>query len=235
MKTQFKFALFLALFLGICGSIVSPTWAQLSESFTDAVSPDAFGPNVVGTFSFEDNQPVYDVPANNAPEVDEITSAHAAECQDCQSYQGDVATDENFPAEVEHEHFWPEVKNVNFFGVDPDDCCDEWAGMNDCKSPKYNYACGGLKSSRGHLGIFWLKRKYGGDGCDYCNGGCCEKKCGSRLKALCGCKDSDEEEAADRDEASQATIFGRPLESNCRRCGGCDEGCPPKKGCTSCK
>lgn len=41
--------------------------------------------------------------------------------------------------------------NSNFFGVDRNQCCDEWAGHCNCS--------GGLKTNPGHLGIPWLRGK----------------------------------------------------------------------------
>lgn len=233
MKTLFATAFFLTLSIGISGLTVTPAWGQVDETFRAAMSAETLGPNVVGTFAVENDPSGY-----RAPPVDDTTARYSPEFSNSQTYQSNIVTDDNLFAEV---------KNVNFFGVDRDQCCDEWAGMCDCKSPKYDCGCGGLKSNKGHLGIFWLKRKYGGDGCDYCHGGCCEKDCGSRLcdllkccslkncfKKCCG-KDPTEDAVEGNAEPTQTTVFGRPLESNCRRCGGCDKGCPPKKGCDSCK
>ncbi len=232
MKTLSKPALFLALALGFCISTVSPAWAQQNETFSDTVSPGTLGPNVVGTFPIE-THPRVDV----ATGIDEITAPYQPDV-----FNGQVYDD----AVISADNLFPEVKNVNYFGVDPDECCDEWSGLYPCKSPKYRCNCGGLKSNKGHLGIFWLKRRYGGDGCDYCKGGRCEKECGSRisgllkwhpiknsLKKFC-CKDCGEATSESCDEPEQTEIFGRPLKSNCRRNGRCDEGCPPKKGCESC-
>lgn len=159
----------------------------------------------------------------------------ATEGQQCDACESNVVT---------AEHLFPEVKNVNFFGVDRESCCDEWAGLCACKSLKYGCSCGGLKASKGHFGIPWLKSKFGGEGCDYCNGGCCDESCADgcadgcskgcgkkrRQRASCGCND----------RAVPTSIFGRSLKGNCRQCGCCDssdcgDGCPPQEGCESCK
>lgn len=176
-------------------------------------------------------------PAQDLPPTDEATSACPTDAVDCQ------CCEESFDAD---QKFHPEVRNVDLFGVAPEDCCDEWEGMSDFKAPKYKRSCGGLKADKGHLGIFWCQRKYGGDGCDYCNGGRCERKLGGNLskllpsfslkdclKKFCGLK-SDDEASSAADEPVQETVFGRPVESDCNGRRRCDKGCSPQKGCSSC-
>lgn len=70
------------------------------------------------------------------------------------------------------------VGTPNFFGVDRNSCCDEWAGYAVCS--------GGLKQNPGHYGIPFLRSK---DSCDPHTtlGG---KRCGCRScqpKKTCGC------------------------------------------------
>lgn len=232
MKTLSKSALFLALSVGIYVSFTSTGWSQNNGGYGDSGQAEVWGPDVVQSFPMDSSAPTTDV-----PQAVESTLTYQTENFSDQTFEQNVITD---------DYLFPEVKNVNFFGVDRDECCDEWEGMCGCKSPKFRCGCGGLKANKGHLGIFWLKSRYGGDGCDYCKGGCCEKKCGSRLhnlikrcpiknclKKFC-CKNTDEEASCGCDEPKQTSIFGRPLESNCRRCGCCDEGCPSKEICDSC-
>ena len=229
MKTLFTSVLLLTLAIGGNAAIVSPCWAQQHEVFRTAASSEALGSHVVGTFS-PDGHPQVSV----APEANIITPPYQAEHVDHQNHQDNVITD---------DHLFPEVKNVNFFGVDRNQCCDEWAGLCDSKSPKYRCNCGGLKANKGHLGIPWLKRKYGGDGCDYCNGGRCEKKRHCKKKRhdnkgghkKFSSKDRSEETVDSSDEPSQNSIFGRPLETDCHRCGRCDQGCSAQDECQSCK
>jgi len=158
-----------------------------------------------------------------APVVDQIGSKYQSETADCQTCEGNVIVD---------DRLFPEVKNVNFFGVDRNECCDEWSGLCACKSLKYGCNCGGLKANKGHLGIPWLKSKFGAESCDYCNGGCCEKGCSGRKGSRCGCG---EKSCGCNDQTTQTSVFGRPLKSNCDRCGCCEAGCPPEEGCSSCK
>ena len=223
MKTLFTSVLFLTLVVGFNAAIVSPGWAQQHEVFRTAAASETLGSHVVGTFSIDSHSQV-----TVAQETTEITPHYHAEYVEGQNHQGSVITE---------DHLFPEVKNVNFFGVDRNECCDEWAGLCNCKSPKYRCNCGGLKANKGHLGIPWLKRKYGGDGCDYCNGGRCEKKRHHNKDGhkKFSRKDRSEEATDSSDQPSQNSIFGRPLENDCQRCGRCDEGCPPKDECQSCK
>ena len=246
MKTLSASTLILTLAVGISASFMSPAWAQQYESFGAPASTEAWGPDVVGTLPVEN-----EIPASDVPPVDEITSVYDPEniydpdniYQQDTTYQTETFSDQSFEGNVVTDaSLFPRVKNVNFFGVDREECCDEWAGLCKCKSPKYRCNCGGLKANKGHLGIFWLKSKYGGDGCDFCNGGCCEKGCSGKacsefkesIMKCCFLKNRRKKTCAGSDESAQETIFGRPLKSNCDRCGCCDEGCPPKKGCESC-
>ena len=55
----------------------------------------------------------------------------------------------------------PSSTRTNIFGIDEDQCCDEWANFT---------ACGGLKTNPGHYGIPWLTGK---DNCEAARGcGC---------------------------------------------------------------
>ena len=67
-----------------------------------------------------------------------------------------------------------EVKNRNFFGVDREECCDEWEGL--C-------GCSGLKANPGHWGLPWLQGLYA------CEEGCCGRICRKckHHKNKCGC------------------------------------------------
>ena len=237
MKTLSKSALLLTLAVGICSSIITTAWSQSQHrgGYGDSAITEAWGPDVVQSFPIES-----DTPSTEVPYAPESTPTYQTENFSDQNFEQSVVTDELLYPEVR------EVKNVNFFGVDRNECCDEWSGLGGCKSLKYGGRCGGLKSSKGHLGIGWLRSGYGGEDCDYCNGGCCEKDCGTKLRDLIKscpiknclkkfcCKDSAEEASCSNDEPSQTSIFGRPLNSNCDRCGCCDEGCSPEQGCNSC-
>jgi len=71
------------------------------------------------------------------------------------------------------------VGTPNFFGVDRNSCCDEWAGYANCS--------GGLKHNPGHYGIPFLRSK---ENCDpytpLCgNRGC--RTCQPKTKRACGC------------------------------------------------
>ena len=254
MKKLSTSSLLLTLSLGISISVVSSALAQQHETFGDSAPADLWGADVVSTFSVEPQPPVSNMPASDdlAPKYQsesayqpepsyQARASQPPETVGCQTCEGDVVTDENL---------FPEVKNANFFGVDRDECCDEWAGMCKGKSLKYGCGCGGLKANKGHLGIPWLKRKYGGDGCDYCKGGCCEKGCNGKkcsamkdcLKKCCflkNCLKDDAEESSDcQPQSDEPSIFGRPLDGNDDRCGcrGCREkGCSPDEKCGSCK
>ncbi|MDC3224698.1 hypothetical protein OAU26_07185, partial [Mariniblastus sp.] len=48
----------------------------------------------------------------------------------------------------------PSSTRTNIFGIDEDQCCDEWENFT---------ACGGLKTNPGHYGIPWLTGK---DNCE---------------------------------------------------------------------
>ena len=113
----------------------------------------------VGMGSENSNRLPYEIDVSDQFAGREITQG-----SDCQSCSETVITDESL---------YPEVKNANLFGVDRRDCCDEWAGLCGCKSLDFKCNCGGLKANKGHLGIFWLKSKYGAEDCDFCKGGCC--------------------------------------------------------------
>lgn len=110
------------------------------------------------------------------------------------------------------------VRNWAFFGVDRNQCCDEWSGFCKMKSLKYRCGCGGLKTNRGHLGMRWLRLRRGGETCDYCNGGCCDQ-CNSR-----GGKRS----------ATPAAVFNRPVDS-CDRCDQQACGDDDEAYCESCR
>ncbi|MDG1512435.1 MAG: hypothetical protein P8L78_09385 [Mariniblastus sp.] len=64
----------------------------------------------------------------------------------------------------------PSSTRTNIFGIDEDQCCDEWENFT---------ACGGLKTNPGHFGIPWLTGK---DNCEAA-AGC---GCGIKRKGL-GC------------------------------------------------
>ncbi|MDA7905695.1 hypothetical protein N9B43_02255 [Mariniblastus sp.] len=64
----------------------------------------------------------------------------------------------------------PSSTRTNIFGIDEDQCCDEWENFT---------ACGGLKTNPGHYGIPWLTGK---DNCEAPRG--CG--CGLRRSSL-GC------------------------------------------------
>lgn len=70
----------------------------------------------------------------------------------------------------------PSSTRANIFGIDEDQCCDEWENFT---------ACGGLKTNPGHYGIPWLTGK---DNCEAANG------CGCGIKRPgvgCGTLDCD--------------------------------------------
>lgn len=114
------------------------------------------------------------------------------------------------------------VKNRDLFGVDEDNCCDEWSKFGNFKDLKYKGNCGGLKANKGHLGISWLRSADGGEDCDYCQGGCCEK--GIRA-------------AGRRNRATRRDVFSSAWSKATRsRCDECDpDNCPEEEGCTSCQ
>lgn len=61
----------------------------------------------------------------------------------------------------------PSSTRTNIFGIDEDQCCDEWENFT---------ACGGLKTNPGHYGIPWLTGK---DNCEAARGcGCGIKRPG---------------------------------------------------------
>lgn len=84
----------------------------------------------------------------------------------------------------------PSSRRTNIFGIDEDQCCDEWENFT---------ACGGLKTNLGHYGIPWLTGK---DNCEAQHGrgcppkrsrlGCVTSNCGStaiectKLKGITG-------------------------------------------------
>ena len=134
MKTLSTYALFLALACGISVAMFSPAWAQQNPTFGDTVPPQTWGPDVVGTFSAEPNSP-----SLVTPSADEMTATHQPDFDQRQTHQGSVGADDNqFKME----------KKAGIFGVDPDECRDEWAGMCDCKSPEYRCRCKELKSQK---------------------------------------------------------------------------------------
>ncbi len=113
-----------------------------------------------------------------------IVSAYEVEVLETPVYDSTTAVTEKMPAEAaleSCESCLPEespsttavVKNVNYFGVDDDTCCDEWSGFCKIKDMPMNCGCGGLKARKGHLGIPWLRSADEGEDCDYCQGGCC--------------------------------------------------------------
>ena len=129
-------------------------------------------------------------------------------------YESETWTEE--PAEV-----YAVVKNKDFFGVDKDDCCDEWSKFCKFKDMKFKCGCGGLKANKGHLGIRWLKSGDAGEDCNSCEGGCCKK-------GTAACRDPRQ---ARRDVFSSAWKKGKR--------GRCEDGdeatCPEEEGCTSCR
>ena len=114
------------------------------------------------------------------------------------------------------------VKNRDFFGVEKGKCCDEWSKFCNYKDLKFNCNCGGLKANKGHLGISWLRSADGGEDCDYCQGGCCEK--GIRA-------------AGRRNRETRRDVFSSAWKKATRdRCDECDpSNCPEEEGCTSCR
>ncbi len=72
------------------------------------------------------------------------------------------------------------VKNKDFFGVDRDDCRDEWSNFCDCNDTKLNCGCGCLEAMKKRLGLSWLRSSDSGEDCDRCKAGCCKKR-----KAAC--------------------------------------------------
>lgn len=93
-------------------------------------------------------------------------------CQPCES---NVVTDASL---------FPEVKNVNFFGVDRNACGDRWAGMCECKSLSYGCNCGESKPLRRIATMQWWKSKFCGGSCHDCGHQCdqncspdCDQKC----------------------------------------------------------
>lgn len=92
---------------------------------------------------------------------------------------------EKQPSTMRHitDHFSPggepfayrgPVGDTNFFGIDRHSVCDEWAGTCNCS--------GGLKATRGHLGLPWLKSK---DACDTTE--LRRGRLGTRCESDCGC------------------------------------------------
>jgi len=230
MKTLFRSTLLLTLVVGISSSIISTAWSQHNGGYGESEVTEAWGPNVVQSFPIKPGPPSTDVP----PAL-ESSSTYQTETFSDQTFEQTVVNDDRLYPEMN------EVKNANFFGVDRDECCDEWSGLCRGKSPKYGCGCGGLKANSGHLGIGWLRSGYGGEDCDYCKGGCCEKGCsGKKCSLMKAClkkwcfKDAEEKSCESFAPSTQTSIFGRPLKSNCSRCGCCDAGCQPKEGCDSC-
>jgi len=232
MKTLFKSTLLLTFAVGISGSIISTACSQSQHrgGYGESATTQAWGPDVVQSFPVEPGPPSTNVP----PALEDASTYHMENFSD-QTFGQSVASNELLFQEVK------EIKNVNYFGVDRNDCCDEWSGMCLGKSLKFGGSCGGLKANKGHLGIGWLRSGYGGEDCDYCKGGCCEKGCSGKKHSLMksclkkwGFKDADEKSCESVDESTQTSIFGRPLKSNCDRCGCCEEGCPTKERCDSC-
>ena len=180
---------------------------------------------------FENDQS-FDVADISVVDPAMASTQSGTDCEACQTCEGTVVVD---------EQLFPEVRNVNFFGVDREACCDEWSGFCKMKNLTFGCNCGGIKANKGHLGLSWLRSRYGGEDCDYCNGGCCEQNncndCSQRkgrfgkglLKSKsnksCGCGG----------KSIPSTVFGRPVVSSCQKCGCCDEACPPEEGCESCK
>ena len=236
MKSFSKSTLFLVTFAALGLATVSTGWAQQDdrslEIVADVMASEDETFNGTNSLPFEDGG---SFDAANISVVDPIMASAQTEtdCDACQTCDGSVVTD---------PQLFPEVKNVSFFGVDRESCCDEWSGFCKNRTLRYGCNCGGLKANKGHLGLRWLKSRYGGEGCDYCNGGCCDDGgCdkGSRLKdcfaKCCLRKGSESESCGCQDKSTQRFVFGRAVESNCQRCGCCDKSCPPEEGCESCK
>ena len=58
------------------------------------------------------------------------------------------------PAQFAQNVFAQPMPRRSFFGIDEDQCCDEWEGFS---------GCGGLKADPGHYGVKWLRGK---DACE---------------------------------------------------------------------
>jgi hypothetical protein len=138
----------------------------------------------------------------------------ATSVPDCDVCRGTVVTDPSL---------FPEVKNVNFFGVDREACCDEWSRFCDCKTPNYGCKCGGLKSNPGHLGIAWLRNKFGADACESCescrSGRCqtCER---NRIKKRNDkhCQGRDSIDRRSFQFSFEYSFFNCAKKQNCQRC-----------------
>ena len=237
MNSFSKSILFLFALAALGTMTLSPCWSQQSDFVTgseaaEMVTSKSEISSDASSLPFEDSQ---DFDATDISVVDpEMASAQVeTDCDDCQTCEGYVLTD---------PQLFPEVKNVNFFGVDRETCCDEWSGLCKMKSLKFGCNCGGLKANKGHLGLGWLRGRSGGEGCDYCNGGCCDTgSCdkGSGLKdCLAKCclgKRCGGKSCSCQDKPAQRYVFGRPVEGSCQECGCCEKACPPEEGCESCK
>lgn len=101
--------------------------------------------------------------------------------ESCQSCQSHVVTD---------AALFPPVKNVNFFGIDRHSCCDEWAGMCDCKNVNFKCDCNGPRPKRSY-GMAWFKNKFGekSNACG-CGGSDCGCSDGHGGGSDCGCEPS---------------------------------------------
>ena len=244
MKSSFKSILFLIIFAALGLAKLSPGWAQQSDMSFDfeaakVVASEGQITNGANSLPFEDS-PSFD--GADISVVDPTTALTKTETDfdACQTCEGTVVTD---------QELFPEVKNVNFFGVDRETCCDEWSGFCKMKSLKFGCSCGGLKANKGHLGLRCLKGRNGGEGCDFCNGGCCEEgdcdqgcrdKCslkGCLSKCFLKCckgKESKSKSCGCQNKSTPRFVFGRPVENSCQECC-CDKSCPPEEGCESCK
>lgn len=134
-------------------------------------------------------------------------SEQAGNCQSCEAA---VLTD---PA------LFPPVKNVNFFGIDRHSCCDEWAGLCDCKNVSFNCQCGQVKPRGRDSTMGWLKNKLfpkqvsgGGESC-----GCAGSGCGNQRtagQADCGCQQDSRDTTSASDTGRSQSIFGRPFNNS---------------------
>jgi hypothetical protein len=61
----------------------------------------------------------------------------------------------------------------NFFGVNEDECCDEWDGFWECEPTDYDRNCGGLKANPGHYGHKW---QAGNAPCESAKGCRCKRR-----------------------------------------------------------
>ncbi len=210
MKFVLNYFAFTFAILAITFTTAPKGWAQQNQPSIDPQTANL--PEINGVHHLPpEGSSTKNGQSFNAPPLPNFAGEHSTQgpasihkesqtaCLSCDSHSPVVTAD----------HLFPEVKNLNFFGIDRHSCCDEWEGLCSCKSVKFGCPCGGPRPKKGYFGIHWLKNKSGAEDCDYCNGGCCKHGLG---KGGCngGCKDNN---CLREEKPRPTTIFGRPIEN----------------------